>query len=467
MTTSTAATSGASARSATVFPQRPTTAAEVSDLDHAHVFHSWSAQDEINPLPVATADGASFTDYEGREYLDFGSQLVYVNLGHRHPRLIRAIRDQAETLPTIAPAFANDVRAQLATMIAQVAPGNLNHVFFTNGGADANENAVRMARAVTGRRKVMSAYRSYHGATATAISLTGDPRRWSNEPGDSSVVHFFGPYLYRSVWHAETAAEETASALNALEQQIILEGPDTIAAVILESVVGTNGILVPPPGFLAGVRELCTKYGIMYIADEVMAGFGRTGQWFAVNNWDIEPDLITFAKGVNSGYVPLGGVVISDEIRDFYAHRSFGGGLTYSGHPLACAVAVESMKTFVDEGILERVRDLGERVVAPRLAAMKEKHAVVGDVRGLGLFWAVELVKDAQTREPLVPFNAAGESDAPMAEFTRLCRAGGVWPWTHFNGVHIGPPLVISEEDLVRGLDVIDAALGELDRYAA
>jgi taurine--2-oxoglutarate transaminase len=323
-----------------------------------------------------------------------------------------------------------------------------------------------MARAFTGRPKVMSAYRSYHGATSTAISLTGDPRRWSNEPGDGSVVHFFGPYLYRSIWQAETAEEETAAALRSLEQQIILEGAGTIAAIVLESVVGTNGILVPPPGFLAGVRQLCTKYGILYIADEVMAGFGRTGQWFAVNNWDIEPDLITFAKGVNSGYVPLGGVVISDEIREFYAHRSFGGGLTYSGHPLACAVAVESMKTFVDEGILERTRDLGERVVRPRLEAMKEKHAVVGDVRGLGLFWAIELVKDGETREPLVPFNAAGADNAPMAEFTELCQAGGVWPWTHFNGVHVGPPLVISEEDLVRGLEVIDRALGELDRYA-
>ncbi|MGO2842160.1 MAG: aspartate aminotransferase family protein [Corynebacterium variabile] len=450
----------------TYFPARPSTDEAVRDLDHAHVFHSWSAQEEINPLPVASGSGASFTDYEGREFLDFGSQLVYVNLGHSHPRLVQAIKDQADVLPTIAPGFANDARAQLAAMIAQVAPGNLNHVFFTNGGADANENAVRMARAFTGRPKVMSAYRSYHGATSTAISLTGDPRRWSNEPGDGSVVHFFGPYLYRSMWQAETAEEETAAALHSLEQQIILEGAGTIAAIILESVVGTNGILVPPPGFLAGVRELCTKYGILYIADEVMAGFGRTGQWFAVNNWDIEPDLITFAKGVNSGYVPLGGVVISDEIREFYAHRSFGGGLTYSGHPLACAVAVESMKTFVDEGILERTRDLGERVVKPRLEAMKEKHAVVGDVRGLGLFWAIELVKDGETREPLVPFNAAGADNAPMAEFTKLCQAGGVWPWTHFNGVHVGPPLVISEEDLVHGLEVIDRALGELDRYA-
>lgn len=434
-------------------------------MDKAHVFHSWSAQDEIAPVPVKSASGAVFTDYEGNDYLDFASQLVYTNLGHQHPRLVSAIKDQADRLVTVAPAFANDARSQLAAMIAAVAPGDLNHVFFTNGGAEANENAVRMARVHTGRRKVMSMYRSYHGSTSTAISMTGDPRRWANEPSDSSVVHFFGPYDYRSPFYSSSPQEESDRALEQLEQQIILEGAGTIAAIIMETVVGTNGILVPPPGYLAGVRELCDRYGIVYIADEVMAGFGRTGQWFAVDNWDVTPDLISFAKGVNSGYVPLGGVVISDAIRETFAHRAFPGGLTYSGHPLACAVGVESLRVMEDDGVLERVRDLGERVVRPFVEDLAQRHPVVGAVRGVGLFWAIELVRDRESREPLVPFNAAGEANAPMVEFAAACKARGLWPFMHFNRVHVAPPLVISEEELVRGLQITDEALGLLDQY--
>jgi taurine--2-oxoglutarate transaminase len=450
----------------TVFPSRPVSDAEVRAMDSAHVFHSWSAQDEIAPVPVKSASGSVFTDYEGNDYLDFASQLVYTNLGHQHPRLVAAIKEQADRLATVAPAFANDVRSELAAMIAAVAPGDLNHVFFTNGGAEANENAVRMARVHTGRRKVMSMYRSYHGSTSTAISMTGDPRRWANEPSDSSVVHFFGPYDYRSPFYSSGPQEESQRALAHLEQQIVLEGASTIAAVIVETVVGTNGILVPPPGYLAGVREICDRYGIVYIADEVMAGFGRTGRWFAVDNWGVTPDLITFAKGVNSGYVPLGGVVISDRVRETFAHRVFPGGLTYSGHPLACAVGVESLRVIEDEGVLERVRDLGERVVRPFLEGLVERHPVVGEVRGLGLFWAIELVRDRRSREPLVPFNAAGVDNAPMAEFAAACRAGGLWPFVHFNRVHVAPPLVISEAELVRGLEVTDEALGLLDHYA-
>lgn len=448
-----------------VFPSRPTTGAEIRAMDKAHVFHSWSAQDEIAPVPVKSASGAVFTDYEGNDYLDFASQLVYTNLGHQHPRLVAAIKDQADRLVTVAPAFANDARSQLAAMIAAVAPGDLNHVFFTNGGAEANENAVRMARVHTGRRKVMSMYRSYHGSTSTAISMTGDPRRWANEPSDSSVVHFFGPYDYRSPFYSSSPQEESDRALEQLEQQIILEGAGTIAAIIMETVVGTNGILVPPPGYLAGVREICDRYGIVYIADEVMAGFGRTGQWFAVDNWDVTPDLISFAKGVNSGYVPLGGVVISDAIRETFAHRAFPGGLTYSGHPLACAVGVESLRVMEDDGVLERVRDLGERVVRPFVEDLAQRHPVVGAVRGVGLFWAIELVRDRESREPLVPFNAAGEANAPMVEFAAACKARGLWPFMHFNRVHVAPPLVISEEELVRGLQITDEALDLLDQY--
>ncbi|BAJ73108.1 4-aminobutyrate aminotransferase [Microbacterium testaceum StLB037] len=437
--------------------------ARVRANDRGHVFHSWSAQALIDPLPVAGGEGATFWDYAGNRYLDFSSQLVNLNLGHQHPDLVAAIQRQAGELATIQPAMANDVRGELARRIVEVAPAGMSKVFFTNGGADANENAVRMARLVTGKRKVLAMYRSYHGNTSTAITLTGDPRRWANEPADASVVHFFGPYAYRSAFHSSSEEEETARALEHLEQTIILEGASTIGAIILETVVGTNGVLVPPPGYLPGVRALCDKYGIVYIADEVMVGFGRIGEWFAVEAFDVTPDLITFAKGVNSGYVPLGGVVISDAIAAHFDTVAFPGGLTYSGHPLACAPGVATFEVFERDGILERVRDLGARVVEPRLRAMAERHPSVGEVRGRGLFWAIELVRDRETREPLVPFNATGPAAAPMTAFAAACKKAGLWPFTHFNRVHVAPPLVIGEEDLVRGLDIIDEALTVAD----
>ena len=433
--------------------------------DRAHVFHSWSAQANINPMPIATAAGATFWDYEGNAYLDFASQLVNLNLGHQHPDLVAAIQRQAGRLATIQPSIANDVRGELAKLISDKAPGTLNKVFFTNGGTDANEYAVRMARLATGRRKVLAMYRSYHGATATSIALTGDPRRWANEPSDGSVAHFFGPYLYRSAFHATTELEESQRALEHLENVIVLEGATTIAAIIIETVVGTNGILVPPTGYLAGVRTLCDKYGIAYIADEVMAGFGRIGEWFAVNAFDVIPDLITFAKGVNSGYVPLGGVIISDAIAHVFDDRVFPGGLTYSGHPLGCAVGVATFHVFERDNILQRVRDLGERVVAPVIRNWVDKHPSVGEVRGRGLFWAVELVRSKKTREPFVPFNAKGADAAPMDKLTAECKAAGVWPFTHANRVQIAPPLIISEAELLRGLAAIDTALTTADKY--
>ncbi|MDN4595677.1 aspartate aminotransferase family protein [Leifsonia virtsii] len=440
--------------------------AQVRADDRGHVFHSWSAQAKIDPLPIAAGDGSTFWDYDGNAYLDFSSQLVNLNLGHQHPDLVAAIQQQAGRLATVQPSMANDVRGELARRIAEVAPGSLNKVFFTNGGADANEYAVRLARRVTGRRKVLSMYRSYHGGTATAIALTGDPRRWANEPTDPSVAHFFGPYPYRSAFHSASPEEETARALEHLENVIVLEGAGTIAAIIAETVVGTNGVLVPPPGYLAGVRELCDRYGIVYIADEVMVGFGRVGEWFAVDAFDVVPDLITFAKGVNSGYVPLGGVVISDAIASFFDEVPFQGGLTYSGHPLACAAGVATFEVFERDGILDRVRDLGSRVVEPELRSWLDRHPSLGEVRGRGLFWALELVRDRETREPLVPFNAAGADAAPMAEVAAACKAAGVWPFTHFNRVHVAPPLIIEEDELRSGLAAIDAALDVADRYA-
>jgi taurine--2-oxoglutarate transaminase len=437
----------------------------VKALDRAHVFHSWSAQALIDPLPIASAQGCYFTDYAGNRYLDFASQLVNVNIGYQHPRLVAAIAEYAQKMTTIQPAFANDARSEAARLIAEVAPGDLNRVFFTNGGAEATENALRMARLHTGRHKVLAAYRSYHGATAGAIAMTGDPRRWGAEPGLPGIVHFWGPFPYRSAFHASTPEEETERALAHLRDVLMVEGAHTVAAIILETIVGTNGVLVPPPGYLAGVREICDEHGIVMIADEVMAGFGRAGEWFAVDHWGVVPDLITFAKGVNSGYLPLGGVLIDDAIAVSFAERVYPGGLTYSGHPLACASAVASINIFKDEGIVENARRLGTDVLGPELAKIADRHPSVGEVRGLGLFWAVELVRDRATREPLVPYNAAGADAAPMVEFAAACKQRGLWPMTHFNRTHVVPPCTITEHELREGLAILDEALAVADRH--
>nr|WP_221377656.1 aspartate aminotransferase family protein [Actinoplanes polyasparticus] len=439
--------------------------AQVREDDRAHVFHSWSAQGLINPLPIAGASGSYFWDYENTKYLDFSSQLVNVNIGHQHPRLVQAIQEQAARLCTIQPAFANDKRGEAARLISELAPEKLNKVFFTNGGAEANENAIRMARGHTGRHKVLSTYRSYHGSTSTAITATGDPRRWANEPTAVGVVHFWGPYPYRSPFYSQTPEQETERALQHLRDTIVFEGAGTIAAVLIETVVGTNGILVPPPGYLRGVREICDAYGIVFIADEVMAGFGRCGEWFAVDRWGVAPDLITFAKGVNSGYLPLGGVIISDEIAETFRERPFPGGLTYSGHPLACASAVASIQIFKEEGIVEHARMIGDDVIAPGLAELAARHPSVGEVRGLGVFWAVELVRDRATREPLVPFNASGAAAGPMNELAAACKEQGLWPFTHFNRVHVAPPCTVTAAEVREGLDILDRALDVADRY--
>jgi taurine--2-oxoglutarate transaminase len=435
--------------------------------DRAHVFHSWSAQELIDPLPISHALGSYFWDYDGNRYLDLSSQLVNLNIGHQHPRLVAAIQEQAGKLCTASPAVAVDVRGRAARLIAERAPGDLDSVFFTNGGAEANEYAVRMARLHTGRYKVLAAYRSYHGATAGSIALTGDPRRWPSEPGVPGVVRYWGPYLYRSSFYAATEAQECERALAHLRETLMVEGAHTVAAIVLETVVGTNGILVPPDGYLAGVRAICDEFGIVMIADEVMSGFGRCGEWFAVDRWEVAPDLITFAKGVNSGYVPLGGVIISRRIADTFARTPFPGGLTYSGHVLACASAVASIEIFEDEGIIEHARGIGERVIGPKLRDLAARHPSVGEVRGLGVFWAVELVRDRATREPLVPFNASGAAAQPMGEVVSAMREHGAWPFVHFNRVHFVPPCNIGEAEVDEGIEALDAALDVADRYAS
>ncbi|MEU3072968.1 aspartate aminotransferase family protein [Streptomyces laurentii] len=443
----------------------PQAGAAVKAADRAHVFHSWSAQGLIDPLAVAGAEGSYFWDYDGNRYLDFTSGLVYTNIGYQHPKVVAAIQEQAGKLATFAPAFAIDVRSEAARLIAERTPGDLDKIFFTNGGAEAVENAVRMARLHTGRPKVLSAYRSYHGATSTAINLTGDPRRWPSDTAAAGVVHFWAPYLYRSAFYATTEAEETERALAHLESTIAFEGPQTIAAIILETVPGTAGIMTPPPGYLTGVRELCDKYGIVFILDEVMAGFGRTGKWFAAEHFDVVPDLMTFAKGVNSGYVPLGGVAISEKIAATFDTRPYPGGLTYSGHPLACAAAVATIHVMEDEKVVEHAAHLGEHVLGPGLRDLAERHPSVGEVRGMGAFWALDLVKNKETREPLVPYNAAGEANAPMAAFGAAAKKNGLWPFINMNRTHAVPACNISEAEAKEGLAALDAALSVADEH--
>ncbi|MGW6060618.1 aminotransferase class III-fold pyridoxal phosphate-dependent enzyme [Streptomyces sp. NPDC055189] len=447
----------------------PQVGAAVKAADRAHVFHSWSAQELIDPLAVAGAEGSYFWDYEGNRYLDFTSGLVFTNIGYQHPKVVAAIQKQAAEMTTFAPAFAVEARSEAARLIAERTPGDLDKIFFTNGGAEAVENATRMARLHTGRPKVLSAYRSYHGATAAAINLTGDPRRWASDTGSAGVVRFWAPFLYRSAFYAENEQQECERALQHLEDTIAFEGPATIAGIILESVPGTAGIMTPPPGYLKGVREICDRHGIVLILDEVMAGFGRTGKWFAADHFDggIVPDLLTFAKGVNSGYVPLGGVAISSAIADTFARRPYPGGLTYSGHPLACAAAVATINAMEDEGIVENAARVGTEIIAPALAELAERHPSVGEVRGLGMFWALELVKNKETREPLVPYNATGEANAPMAAFGAAAKKQGLWPFINMNRTHVVPPCNITDTEAKEGLAALDAALAVADEHTA
>jgi len=433
----------------------PTRGKEVYDLDRAHVFHSWSAQGAISPIPVAGGMGSYFWDFDGNKYLDFSSQLVFTNIGFQHPKVVKAIQDQAALLATIAPQHANEARGEAAKRISGRAGEHLNKVFFTNGGADGVENAIRLARLHTGKHKILSFYRSYHGNTTTAITATGDPRRWPNENA-TGHVHFFGPYQYRSPFWAADEQEESKRALEHLEQVIIFEGPSTIAAILIESVVGTAGVLIPPPGYLEGVRALCDKYGIKWIADEVMSGFGRTGKWFAYQNWSVEPDLIVFAKGVNSGYVPLGGVIISDEIAATFKDRVFPGGLTYSGHPLATAAAVATIDAMSEEKMIEHAADIGQNVIKPLVEELQAKHKLIGEVRGLGVFWALDLVKDRATKEPLAPY---GGSSPAMAELMAACKKAGMIPFMNFNRIHICPPCNVSIAEVRAGIAILDQAL--------
>ena len=442
-------------------PADPTRGKEVSDLDRSYVFHSWSAQAQISPLPVAGGEGSYFWDFDGNKYLDFSSQLVFTNIGHQHPKVINAIQEQAALYTTVAPQHANEARGKAAQRITERAGAHHNKVFFTNGGADGIENAIRLVRLHTNRHKVLSFYRSYHGNTGAAITSTGDPRRWPNEYSYGHV-HFFGPYLYRSAFWSQNEEEECKRALEHLEQVIIFEGPNTIAAILIESVVGTAGVLVPPVGYLEGVRALCDKYGIKWIADEVMSGFGRTGKWFAYQHSTAEPDLIVFAKGVNSGYVPLGGVIISDEIAATFNDRVFPGGLTYSGHPLATAAAVATIDVMAEEKMVENAAAIGENVIKPLLQELMAKHKVIGEVRGKGVFWALDLVTDRATRAPLAPY---GASSPAMNELVAACKKLGLFPFNNYNRMHICPPCNVTEAEIREGFAILDQAFAGIAHH--
>ena len=425
---------------------------EIVRLSKKHTIFEWSAQRVIDPIPVARAKGVYFWTPEGKRYLDFNSQLMCVNIGHGDPRVVTAIQEQAAVLPYANPFLATEPRARLGAKLASIAPGDIDVFFFTNGGADANENAVKIARAVTGRQKILARYRSYHGGTAGAISLTGDPRRWS-QPPMPGVIHVLDPY------HGVARGWDTAEqSLRYLEEVIELEGPHTIAAFILEPVTGTNGILVPPDGYLQGVRALCDKHGILMICDEVMSGFGRTGDWFAVNHWNVVPDLLTMAKGLTSAYVQLGAVGMRQKIADHFRDKPFPSGLTYNSHTLACATALAAIDVIEQDGLLRRARETGA-VMATRLADLETRYACVGAVRSIGLFGIVELVRDRETREPLAPFNGTSPE---MAALSKFFRDEGLYTFVRWNYFFTNPPLSITLAELDEGFAIIDRALAGL-----
>lgn len=433
---------------------------EILPLSLEHSFWTWSAQGSVSPIPVTRAKGVYFWDADGKRYLDLNSQLMCVNIGHGDERVIEAIAKQARELPYVAPSLTSKPRAVLGKMLAEITPGDLNHFFFTLGGAEANENAIKIARAFTGKHKILARYRSYHGATAGAMSLTGDPRRLAWEPNlMTGVVHFLDPFRYRSTFHRSnpgiSESDFTQDYLNHLEEIITYEGPETIAAIIIETVTGTNGIIIPPDGYLQGMREICDKYNILLICDEVMSGFGRTGKWFAVDNWNVVPDLMTMAKGLTSAYAPLGAVAMSDEIAEYFNDQVFYGGLTYNSHPISLAAAIANINVMKEDHLIENAQKMGT-VLRHHLNNLGEQHASVGEVRSIGLFSAIEVVNNRETRAPMAPYNGTSPE---MTKLRQFLLDNGVYTFVHWNVIMVNPPLIINEEQLDEGIKVIDKAL--------
>lgn len=439
---------------------------EILPLSKEHVFWTWSAQAKVNPIAIKRAKGVYFWDVDDKRYLDFNSMTMCVNIGHGDERIIKAMQEQAGELPYAAPGMTTRIRALASREVASVTPnGALSKVLFTLGGADANENAIKLARGYTKRHKILTRYRSYHGASAGAMAATGDPRRVAWEPNlMTGVVHFLDPYRYRSTFHRTnpniSEADFAQDYVNHLEEIILYEGPESIAAVMLESVTGTNGIIIPPEGYMQGVRRLCDKYGMVMICDEVMSGFGRTGKWFAIEHWNVVPDIITMAKGLTSAYAPLGAVAMKPEIAAAFDEHAFESGLTYTSHPISLAAAVANIQAMREDKVVEHAAGMGA-VLRRMLSDLGEAHPSVGEVRSIGLFGILELVKDRATKEPLAPWN--GSSPA-MTALRKYCLDHGLFLYTHWHTVLIIPPLIINEAQLKEGFDVLDEALKVTDR---
>jgi taurine--2-oxoglutarate transaminase len=433
---------------------------EIKALSKQYNLHSWSVQGSINPKEMAKSEGIYFWDGDGKRYYDMSSQLVNLNIGHGNRKVIEAIKTQAEKLAFAGPSFAVDVKSTLAKRIIEKAPDNMGKVFFTLGGADANENAIKMARMVTGRHKIMSRYRSYHGATYGAANLTGEPRKYACEPGIPGFVKFFDPYVYRAPFAFETEEAATAYYLGQLREQIIYEGRHSVAAIFMESITGSNGVIIPPKGYMKGVREICDEFGIMMVCDEVMTGWGRTGTWFGIDNFDVKPDIISFAKGITCGYIPLGGTIVSKEIASYFDDHFLSCGLTYSGHPIGCAAGLATLDVYEEDGLLENAKTMGT-VLADILETLKEKHPCVGDVRYIGLFSAIELVKDKETREALVPYD--GDPEGLMGKIKGLLNERGFSTYTHENCIIVAPPLIIKENELREAMAIMDDVLTIVD----
>jgi taurine---2-oxoglutarate transaminase len=444
----------------------PRTRQEILDLTRETTLYEWTSQKAIKPMVIDRAEGIYLWDVDGKRYMDFNSQLMCVNIGHGDQRVIDAITAQLKQIAYVAPTAATTaIRAELGKLLKEITPGNLSKAFFTNGGAEANENAIKIARTVTGRHKIIVRYRSYHGATAGAITMTGDPRRWGAEPGIPGIVRAPDPYRYRCRFCGNKDGC-TMDCLNSIEDIIQFEGPHTVAAIVVESVVGTNGIIIPPEGYMQGLRMLCDKYGIMLICDEVMSGFGRTGKWFAVDHWNVVPDIMTMAKGLTSAYVPLGAAVVSDTIAEYFEDKPLMAGLTYNAHSVGCAAAVACINVYKSDNLIENAARMGD-ILAVELNKLKAKHPSIGDVRSIGLFSIVELVKNRETREALTPYNPKPTELGPMPAFNAFLREHGVFTFVRWHTFFVNPPLTITEAQLREGLAVIDKALDIVDAYVA
>jgi taurine--2-oxoglutarate transaminase len=446
------------------FAAKQMTGAEMIQSCKEHTMFSWSAQNKVSPIPVVKAKGINFWDADGNKWLDWNSQLMCTNIGHGHPKVIQAIKDQADELCFAGPSFVTRVRAEIGPLLAKHTPGELNRFFFCLGGAEANENALKLAKFYTGRHKVLTRYRSYHGATHATMMLTGDPRRWHNEPGMGGVIRAFDPYKYRSHLYQEgdTDLQFSSKLLAQIEEQLMYENPKSVAAIFIETVTGTNGIFPPPEGYLQGIREICDKHGILMVCDEVMAGLGRTGEWFAVDNWKVVPDILTMAKGLTSAYMPLGAVAVNPKIAQYFGDNVYYGGLTYQSHPMCLAASVATLQVMEEEDVCGNSKRMG-KVMADLMQKLKDKHPCVGDVRNIGLFGVIELVKNRKTKEPMAGFNEAG--NPAMTELVNFLKSKYIYPFTINNLLHCNPPLVINEAELKEAFAIIDQGLSLTDKH--